>query len=697
MNTTFFKFGILAAGAILLLSSCDKKEDGLEINSTSSVEFIASMPSAGIDAVDTKTTTTDGTRVLWSSDDHISIFRGRNMNEEYKVKDGFGGRTTTTLVKVSDDEFSAGSGDPFDANIAYYPYGNIEYIGSNGNHALGVNIPNTQTYVKGSFGKGSLPMAAVSSSKNDNTLDFKNLFGFLKLQLKSAEATLPIKQIIIKGNNGEKLIGEATVSCSANGEPTIKFNSEAGKSITLECNNTDINATTVTDFWIALPPVTFSKGITVEIVTSTATIEKKTSASLTITRSKIKPMEVLTVKSDVKNYQFELYVCPVKHGGMAMNKNGIFVRKVNALTADQPTVEFDEFYGKGIEITNKYTMESITKGKYHYQVPESGDRFVKFEIKIDASGSEFAELISEKPFVKNTYFARKYTHAWIDNGATLIIVGTDAKHTKVYWSKLRESDMSVISEGTLDIVIPKGFKCLSTSGLLTYREKSNDLLYFYITKNDSGINADVTESRLHAVLIDPATMSIKSDNIAPTALATESASSAYGELMQNTIMYDENGDLYLAGLYELDKAEYGSLLRIKAGAAEFDASYNGFTNPEGKLLTVQYLSNGKALAYSRNNTLGTCIDCPSHFYTIINLSTGSRERVKYNGTDLPYCSGRFSQRTAVADGKAYIGVADKYNLTAGVYIYDIATGNVERGVKLQNGFCFDIIRVVDAQ
>ena len=299
MKANFLRSGVLAAGAILLLSSCDKKEDGLEIDNASPIEFVASMPSAGIDAIDTKTTTIDGTRVLWCNDDHISIFRGRNMNEEYKVKDGFGGRTTTTLVKVSDDEFSAGSGDPFDANIAYYPYGNIDYIGSNGSHALGVNIPNTQTYVKGSFGKEALPMIAVSSSKSDNTLDFKNLFGFLKLQLKSAEATILIKQIIIKGNNGEKLSGEATVSCSANGEPTVKFNSDAGKSIILECNNTAINAITATDFWIALPPVTFSKGITVEIVTSAATIEKKTSASLTITRSKVKPLEVLTIKQDI--------------------------------------------------------------------------------------------------------------------------------------------------------------------------------------------------------------------------------------------------------------------------------------------------------------------------------------------------------------------------------------------------------------
>ena len=285
---------------MLLLSSCDKKEEGLEINSTSSVEFIASMPSAGIDAVDTKTTTTDGTRVLWCNNDHVSIFRGRNVNDEYKVKDGQGGKTTTTFVWANDGEFSAGSEDTFDANIAYYPYGSIEYAGSNGNHALSVTIPNTQRYVKGSFGEGALPMIAVSPSKSDNSLAFKNLFGLLKLQLKSADETIAIKEIIIKGNNNEKLSGDATVNCSSNGEPTISFKSNAGNSITLECNNTAINSATATDFWIALPPVTFSKGITVEIVTSVAPVEKKTSAPLTITRSKVKPMEKLVIKVDME-------------------------------------------------------------------------------------------------------------------------------------------------------------------------------------------------------------------------------------------------------------------------------------------------------------------------------------------------------------------------------------------------------------
>lgn len=173
----------------------------------------------------------------------------------------------------------------------------MEYVGDNTNHAISVKIPSTQTYKENSFGEGALPMVAVTKSKSDYDFEFKNLFGFLKLQLKSAnEGPLLISNIIIKGNNNEKLSGDATINCSAEGMPTIEFGENASNSITLECNSTIINATTSTDFWIALPPVIFNKGITVEIVIYAAneTIIKKTSAPLTIARSKVKPMEVLT-------------------------------------------------------------------------------------------------------------------------------------------------------------------------------------------------------------------------------------------------------------------------------------------------------------------------------------------------------------------------------------------------------------------
>ncbi|MBR0223425.1 MAG: hypothetical protein IJL93_04025, partial [Bacteroidales bacterium] len=87
---------------------------------------------------------------------------------------------------------------------------------------------------------------------------------------------------------------------------------------------------------------------------------------------------------------------------------------------------------------------------------------------------------------------------------------------------------------------------------------------------------------------------------------------------------------------------------------------------------------------------------------IVSLSNGARERVKFNGKELQYCGGRFSQRSTVVNGKAYIGVggevegeAEANNPT--IYIYDCKTGVVEKGVELSKGFCFDIIRAMDAE
>ena len=401
----------------------------------------------------------------------------------------------------------------------------------------------------------------------------------------------------------------------------------------------------------------------------------------------------------VKDYNFDLFVCAVKHGGMSKNKNGTYVRSVASLEADQPRVEFT---GKGIDITENYTLESITRGKYYYQVPqEATGGFVKFHITRNAAGEESIVVDAEVPFKDNTYDARKYTHAWIGDSSTLVIIGTDAKHKKIFWSKLNESNLAVQSEGTFDISLPEGYGSFSTAGLLTYRKSDQKLYYFYLTKAASGM-VDAAGSVTYIAVIDPATMKIESTTQVPSDVMEETAGSAYGELMQSMIMYDEADNMYVAGLITVNDQEMGVLRRIPVGSKTFDTSWNGFPNPEGKLLTVQYLGNGKALSYSREETLGTKIDSKSHFYSIINLSNGSRERVKYNGQNLQYCGGRFSQRSVVVNDKAYIGVGGEVEGEAEesyptVYIYDCKTGEVTKGIELSKGFCFDIIRAMDVE
>ncbi len=140
-------------------------------------------------------------------------------------------------------------------------------------------------------------------------------------------------------------------------------------------------------------------------------------------------------------YSFDLFVCAVKHGGMSKNKNGTFVRSVSALTADQPRVEFT---GKGVDITENYTLESITRGRYYYQVPQRATGgFVKFHIERDATGAEKIVEDAEVPFKDKVYSARKYTHAWIGDSTTLVIVGTADNATKIQWTKLSEKNLMV--------------------------------------------------------------------------------------------------------------------------------------------------------------------------------------------------------------------------------------------------------------
>ncbi len=400
-----------------------------------------------------------------------------------------------------------------------------------------------------------------------------------------------------------------------------------------------------------------------------------------------------------KDYNFDLYVCAVKHGGMSQNKNGTYMRSVPALTADQPRVEFT---GKGVDITQNYTLESITRGKYYYQVPQKATGgFVKFHIERNAAGDESIVEDAEVPFKDNVYSARKYTHAWIGDSTTLVIIGTADKAKKIIWSKLSESNLAIQSEGTFDIKLPEGFNAFSTAGLLTYRKSDKKLYYFYLTKREAG-QSDAATSVTNIAVIDPETMKVESNTAVPSAVMEETAGSAYGELMQSMIMYDEADNLYVAGMITVNDQEMGILRRIPVGSKTFDATWNGFPNPEGKLLTVQYLGNGKALSYSRDETLGTKIDSKSHFYSIINLANGSRERVKFNGQDLQYCGGRFSQRSVVVNNKAYIGVGGEVEGEAEtnyptIYIYDCKTGVVEKGIELSKGFCFDIIRAMDVK
>ena len=383
-------------------------------------------------------------------------------------------------------------------------------------------------------------------------------------------------------------------------------------------------------------------------------------------------------------HHFDLTVTVGKQGGMGRDVTTIMQSR-EKLDAGA-TVDFKNV---GAEINADYSMEAITRGKYYYQVPVSGDRFVKLQFKDNKM-----QVVQAQPFKENTYNTRQYCHAWTADNQ-LIIMAANGDKNAIVWTKINTDDMTIVSEGTLAINVADGWESFTTSGILAYRESDNKLFYFYYNKKGSGRTA-TKEEKFHVAVINTETMAVEQDNFCP--FAAETAGSAYGELLQQTTFFDEAGNLYLAAFSDTSIGEEGKLLRIKKGEFNIDADYNGFPNSDGKLLTTQYLGNGKLFCYSRHDdkALGTAIDSYAHYYSVVDMNAGTRTRMSFGGTEIPYSSGRFSQRSAFDpnENKVYFGVNTE-TAQPQIYVYDVKTGNVSEGIKVSEGYYFEQIRIVE--
>uniref|UniRef100_UPI00359F5DE0 hypothetical protein n=1 Tax=Prevotella heparinolytica TaxID=28113 RepID=UPI00359F5DE0 len=255
---------------------------------------------------------------------------------------------------------------------------------------------------------------------------------------------------------------------------------------------------------------------------------------------------------DEGKYHFDLFVTVDNHGGMS-SRNKTIVNSTASLAADKGVITIKR---EGAEL-NDFSMESISKGKYYYQIPSTADRFVKYQIKNNS-----VQTVKERPFKTNTYKVRAYAHAWL-NDNTLVIMSANGKADKIIWTKLNTDDMSISGEGTLELSLPASVvegeetKKFTTSGILTYNEKAGKLYYFYFGKNGASGASGKATTNFYTAVLNPETMAVESNKM--NTKAHEMAGSAYGELMQNCVMYDENGNLYLAAFNRAEKVEEGCL------------------------------------------------------------------------------------------------------------------------------------------
>ena len=269
---------VLFALAACILAACAPKEEYSA--APSAKKFYASMEPA------TRTFTEDG-NVYWINvsgyQDKVSIFYKNAENVAY----GFEGNTGETQGELAPVGDAAVEGTDFNYIYSFYPYATYNEIWGEG-ELYGYLSPG-QYYFEDSFGiYGMNPMAAVSDNES---LEFKNLAGYLKLRLYGDSST-SLSSITITTNGGEYIAGDIVVNIAPGEEPVIESYDEAGYAnteITLSFESASepvvLDASKPTDIWFCLIPGTISSGITVSVTGKNGTtFEYSSSNPLTIKR-----------------------------------------------------------------------------------------------------------------------------------------------------------------------------------------------------------------------------------------------------------------------------------------------------------------------------------------------------------------------------------------------------------------------------
>ena len=271
----------------LLAASCELQEPMLPATGYSQFYVETEQPSSSDPG--TKTFADENGMVLWVNGDLVSVFNKKSYATKYRY-DGGTGTTGGVLTEIPD------SGSATGTNVSHYyaVYPHETYNGLDNNENVISKIRNEQTWDYCSFGSGDNLMVAVS---DDNKFQFKNVGGYIVLRLYGEGS---VSSITLQGNNNEILAGDAKVTASIGGEPTVAMQKGSRyttyKSVTLECADpvelTGSSKDNPVEFWFVIPATTFTQGLSFVVTDPDGnTFEKSTSNEIVVQRSHSKPLK----------------------------------------------------------------------------------------------------------------------------------------------------------------------------------------------------------------------------------------------------------------------------------------------------------------------------------------------------------------------------------------------------------------------
>lgn len=327
--------------ALVTLASCtqdavvdEPRVDGAENKIYATIDATEDVEDSDSD---TRVELNNKKQTVWTAGDQIMTF----SNDGFKLWqfDGKTGDRGGSFIHAGNYGTPDASYVNYDQHYAVYLADFTYGAYSNKSPKFYTTLPSTQSYKAQSYGLNTNAMLGTSS--DGKNYKFKNLYGYLRLSITGGKI---VDKIVIKGRNNEAIAG--TQYFNKNGVLTMYDNK--AYSITLDCENSVQLTDVPTEFYITMPPITLSKGITVTINFADGTVfTKSTSKSVTINRNTIQPMKSFNTGGEV-----EWQTISISHTG-----NKIYTPYFYGSSALSGFIYWGDDYMSNINNSSSYTYD----------------------------------------------------------------------------------------------------------------------------------------------------------------------------------------------------------------------------------------------------------------------------------------------------------------------------------------------------
>lgn len=292
----------------------------------------------------------------WQAGDEISLF-DNGTNRQYTLKTGAGERQAT---------FSGATLSETTSYYALYPYNSEATIAGS---TITTTFPAVQTYTAGGYDPAALAM--IAQSADANSFGFKLASSILQITLTPASA-YTVKTVEITANSGESIAGTGEVAWN-DGTPTVTMTSGVPTVTVSFGEGVALTAGTPYTFYVALPAVTLSSGVSVAVTGSDNKMLLKKSSTLALTRNYVTKMLALTAVPNVINLSLansasaglatpetancylvkvaDTYAIPIDTKGNSSEITLKGITSVEELWDDEGTISNLKLYGKYLQFT----------------------------------------------------------------------------------------------------------------------------------------------------------------------------------------------------------------------------------------------------------------------------------------------------------------------------------------------------------